>query len=278
MLRQTRHSEGVDLTRWSWDPAIIFGVALSAALYARGWLQLKHRHTTSAACFAAGLAVVVIALCSPIGVYDGQLFSLHMTEHLLLALVAAPLLLLGKPLVSLVLGLPRQERRGAARLLKVFTLVGPRTAVALYVTAFAVWHLPALYNLAQGQTPIHYLEHATFFATALLFWYPVIHPDGGPRRLPKIAGALYFAPAMVEGTLIGALFTFASRPLYATYSSIDDQQLAGLIMWIPGGLVYAAAVLALLMSVLREEERACRTTEMDMSPIARDDAVLFENA
>ncbi len=268
----------MDLTRWSWDPAVVFGVALSGVLYARGWLQLRHRDTTSAACFAAGLAFVVVALCSPIGVYDGQLFSLHMTEHLLLALVAAPLLLLGKPVVPLLLGLPRQERRGAAKLINSVTRVGPRTAVALYVTTFAVWHLPALYDLAQGQTPIHYLEHATFFATALLFWYPVIHPAGGPRRLPKVAGVLYFALPMFEGTLIGALFTFASRPLYATYSSIDDQQLAGLIMWIPGGIVYAAAVLVLLMSVLREEERAGRTAELDMSPIARDDAVLFENA
>ena len=268
----------MDLSRWSFDPVVLLGTALAAVLYARGWRQLKRRKTASAVYFGVGLGLILIALCSPVGTYDQQLFSAHMTEHLLLALGAAPLLLLGKPMVPLLLGLPRQERRGAASLFKGLTAVGPRTALAMYAATFGLWHLPVLYDLAQGQTPVHYLEHVMFFGTALLFWYPVIHPDGGPRRLPKIAGVLYFALPMLEGTLIGALFTFAARPLYATYSSIDDQQLAGLIMWIPGGLVYAAAVLALLTSALREEERACRTAEADLAAVTRDDAVLFENA
>jgi cytochrome c oxidase assembly factor CtaG len=261
----------MELSAWSWDPAVLLGVALAGVLYARGWLHLKRRGTGQAICFAAGLALIVLALCSPIGTYDQQLFSLHMTEHLLLALGAAPLLLLARPMVPLLWGLPTQERRGAGRLLRPHApltrfgtaLVEPKVALALFSIGFAVWHVPTLYDAAQGQSAIHYLEHTVFFVTALLFWWPVIHPHGGPRRLSKFAAIVYFALPMFEGTLIGALLTFSTHPLYATYASaarltglsaVDDQQLAGLIMWIPGGAVYAAAVLALVIGILRDEE------------------------
>jgi putative membrane protein len=271
---------------WVWDPAVMLSVVLAAALYARGWLHLRRRKRAEAACFYSGLGVIVIALCSPIGAYDAQLFSLHMSEHLLLALVAPPLLLLGRPLVAMLWGLPPQERLGAARLLAphgVLARIGwkltqPRTAVTLYVVAFAVWHLPALYDLAQGASPIHWTEHITFFATALLFWWPVIHPHGGPRRLPKMAAIVYFAVPMVEGALLGGLLTLANTPLYRTYA-LEDQQLAGLIMWIPGGIVYAAAVLAALLSVLREENaRANDVGQLDPPAPPRDDTILFEHA
>jgi putative membrane protein len=228
---------------------------------------------SEAMCFAAGLALILLALVSPIGTYDQALFSLHMTEHLLLTVGAAPLLLLGKPLVPLLWGLPDQERRGAARLLKprgtLFrlgsSLARPPTALALFTITFALWHVPALYDAAQGQTLVHYAEHTLFFTTALLFWWPVIHPGGGARTLGKIAAIAYVSIPMLEGTLIGALLTFAQRPFYTTYvaaprltglSPVDDQQLAGLIMWIPGGLVYGVAVLWLLATVLHDEEAA----------------------
>jgi putative membrane protein len=281
---------------WSLDPAVLLVVVIAGGLYVRGWLRLKRRGVSNALAFACGSSLVLLALCSPIGAYDQQLFSLHMTEHLLLALGAAPLLLLGKPLVPLLSGLPPSERRTVARMLapgRPLPTLGrhvadPRVAMLVYVGAFAVWHLPPLYDLAQGSSPAHYLEHLTFFATALMFWWPVIHPRGGPRRLPKMASIIYFALPMVEGTLIGGLLTFANAPLYATYvqaprltglSVVEDQQLAGLIMWIPGGLVYAAAVLASLVGVLREEEAAPRLErQANATSIARDDTILFEHA
>jgi cytochrome c oxidase assembly factor CtaG len=280
----------VDLTAWSWDPVVLLGVGAAAVLYARGWRYLRRRgsHTATraeAACFAAGLGMILLALISPIGTYDQALFSLHMTEHLLLTAAAAPLLLLGKPLVPLLWGLPAQERRGASRLLRprgallgiCGALARPSTALALFTITFALWHVPALYDAAQGQTLVHYAEHVLFFTTALLLWWPVIHPGGGARTLGKIAAIAYISIPMLEGTLIGALLTFAQRPFYATYiaaprltglSAVEDQQLAGLIMWIPGGLVYGVAVLWLLASVLRDEEAAEAAEESRAAQLA----------
>jgi cytochrome c oxidase assembly factor CtaG len=265
----------MSLTAWTWDPAVLVGVGLAAAVYWRGWLKLKrrggHPKNWQLACFLSGLALVLVSLESPIGTYDQQLFVMHMTEHILLTLAAAPLLLLGAPLVPLLWGLPDQERRGAGRLIKPHstlhrlgaTLTRPFVSLTIFVVVFAVWHIPSLYDLAQGHTTVHYLEHILFFASAILFWWPVIHPSGGARTLSLVASTLYFAGPMFEGTLIGALLTFAPRPLYATYllaprisglSPLDDQQLAGLIMWIPSGLVYAGTVLYLISLALRDED------------------------
>ena len=183
----------MDLGAWSLDPFVFLGVGVAAFLYARGWRYLRRRgrHAATrvhAACFGLGLGLILLALVSPIGTYDSDLFSLHMTEHLLLTVGAPPLLLLGSPLVALLWGLPDQERRGAARLLRpnagLFKvgsrLARPAVALTLFVMTFALWHVPVLYDAAQGQTLIHYTEHVMFFTTALLFWWPVIHPAGAP--------------------------------------------------------------------------------------------------
>ena len=298
----------MDLTAWSFDPLVVIGVLVSGGLYWRGWRKLRRKskataHVREAECFGLGLALLLIALCSPIGTYDQQLFSAHMVEHLLLTIGAPPLLLLGKPLLPVLWGLPDAERRGAALLLAPSNalaqiggkLAEPRIALTLFVGSFAVWHVPTFYDAAQGPNVIHYLEHAVFFTTALLFWWPVIHPSGGSRTLSKVAAIAYFSVPMFESTLIGALLTFATRPFYATYalapritslSAVDDQQLAGLIMWIPGGLVYVAAILWLLASLLREEEDIADATDLIGGPSAQahpstvsgDDPLLFEHA
>ena len=295
----------MDLTAWSWDPVVLVGVLLAGGLYWRGWHRLRRKskaaaQVRAAQCFGLGLALLVLALCSPIGTYDQTLFSLHMVEHLLLTIAVPPLLLLGRPLVPILWGLPDAERRGAARLIGPTsaparigqTLAEPKLALTLFVVTFAVWHVPALYDAAQGQTGLHYLEHTAFFLTAILFWWPVIHPSGGSRTLSKVAGIGYFSVPMFESTLIGALLTFSTRPFYATYalaprvtslSVVDDQQLAGLIMWIPGGLVYVAAILWLLASLLREEEDLADAalgtgTQPHAASVPGDDPLLFKHA
>ncbi len=250
-------------------------LALSAGFYLAGWRQIG-RHDPSRSilpswrlwCFFLGLATILVALLSPIGVYDDVFFFMHMIQHLLLMLVAAPLLLLGAPLLPMLWAFPRNVRVGLGRLFapgpvqSVFTvLTHPAVTVALYCAVEAIWHIPRFYDAAQGRTVVHDLEHAIFLGAALLFWWPVIHPAGGRRRLSYAPGVVYFLPPMLVGTLIGALLTFAERPLYPYYehvprewgiSVVQDQQLAGLIMWVPGGLVFLVPVFIFLVLLLRE--------------------------
>ncbi len=275
------------MTSWELDPGVLISIAVAAGVYGLGWRRLRRRSRSAAdpvaaAFFGAGLLVVALALMSPVGALDQQLFSLHMTEHLLLTLVAPPLLLLGRPLLPVLWALPRRDRRGAARLARLADK--PVVSVALFVLVFGAWHIPALYDAAQGPTLVHYLEHGTVFITAMLFWWPVLQPSTGPRVLGRLASILYFTPPMLEGTLIGALLTFASHPLYRTYvqSPIEDQQLAGLIMWVPGGMVYAAAVLWQVALLLRDEEiaeeRSARVAQVDSTTVSADDPFLPEKA
>lgn len=250
-------------------------IALSVGLYLTGWWRIK-RHSSSHSvlptwrlwCFLLGLATIWVALLSPIGVYDDLFFFIHMIQHLLLMLLAAPLLLLGAPLLPMLWAFPRDIRVGVGRLFApglihtVFsTLTHPAVAVTLYCLVESVWHIPRFYDAAQGRTLTHNLEHAIFLGAALLFWWPVIHPAGGRRRLSYAAGVVYFLPPMLVGTLIGALLTFAPRPLYSYYehvprvwgiSVLQDQQLAGLIMWVPGGLAFLVPVFVFLVLVLSE--------------------------
>jgi putative membrane protein len=268
----------VSLAAWTWDPGVLLTLGAIAVWYGLGWRHWVRRSRARparwrAAAFYSGVVLIVLALLSPIGTYDVQSFALHMLQHMLLVVGAAPLLLLGAPLLALLWGLPEQERRGLGRLLRRetplhglgTTLTHPLVSGTLFLTVFGVWHIPALYDAAQGRTLIHDLEHALFLATAILFWWPVIHPGGGARRLSSLGAMAYLVPPMLEGTVVGALLTFAPQPLYTTYrassgfaglSTIEDQQLAGLIMWLPSGLIYLGAILTLLGLALREPHQA----------------------
>jgi putative membrane protein len=268
----------VSLAAWTFDPGVLLSLAALVTVYACGWRRWASRSRVPpspwrAAAFVVGILLILLALLSPIGTYDQQSFALHMLQHMLLVVGAAPLVLLGAPLVALLWGLPEQERRGLGRLLRRETplhrlgtrLAHPLVSGTLFLTIFGLWHIPVLYDAAQGRTFVHDLEHTLFLTAALLFWWPVIHPGGGARRLSSLGAMAYLVPAMLEGTVIGALLTFAPLPVYATYrastgfaglSALEDQQLAGLIMWLPSGLVYLGAILALLGLALREQRQA----------------------
>ena len=285
-----RSQGGIDLSpdlvavlgSWSWEPPVVLGMLAASALYALGWVRLSQRRRRPAHlaawrawCFAVGIGAIGLALLSPIGVFSQLFFFAHMTQHLLLVVAAAPLLLLGAPLLPMLWALPRGLRLGIGRLFapgsllqRLFgALTHPFVAGPLFIGMLALWHLPSFYDEAQGRTLVHDLEHLCFLGTALLFWWPVIHPAGGRRRLSYGAAIPYLFFAMLEGNLIGALLTFADHPLYATYqrvprlwgiSLMQDQQMAGLIMWVPGGLAYFIPIFAVLAMLLKEEERAAR--------------------
>ena len=266
------------LLSWSFEPTIVVGLAVAAGLYIRGWRKLRSRGRGGrilkpwrAWCFGGGLATVAIALLSPIGTFDSLFFFMHMIQHVLLIMIAAPLIWLGAPLLPTIWAFDRPNRRRIGRLFReghpihrIFhSLTGAGVALTVFIVVLFVWHYPPLYNAAQGRTLVHDLEHAMFFGSALLFWWPVVHPSGGRRRLPYGAGILYIFPAKRAGIVLGAGLSHSQTPYYSAYtelpriwgiSALADQQLAGLIMWVFGGLLFIIPLLALVIMMMREDE------------------------
>ena len=201
----------------------------------------------------AGWAVLCVALLSPIDQWGTRLFWVHMVQHELLMVVAAPLLVTGRPLEAWTWGLAPAWRNALGRLrlpllTRVWTNVtGVRGAWSLHAAALWIWHVPIFFALAVLDDGIHTLQHASFLGTALLFWWSVL-PRAG--RQPQAAALISLFTTMLHSGALGALLTFAPRPWYAPYgggpglSALEDQQLGGLIMWAPGGLAYLLAGLA----------------------------------
>ena len=246
-------------------------LALTALLAARGAWSLWRRANAGAgvrrweaASFAGGWMVLALTMLSPLDAFGEQLFWAHMVQHELLMLVAAPLLVLSRPLPTLAWGLPRATRQAAARLAgraglgaALRWLARPGTAGALHAAVLWGWHAPALFEAALHVPWVHDLQHASFFGSALLFWWALL---GGPRARFG-AGILVLFATMVHTSLLGALLTFSGRALYASYeattppwglSALEDQQLGGLIMWVPGGMAYLMAGLALVAGRLAQ--------------------------
>jgi len=193
--------------------------------------------------------VVALALESPLDELSGSLFFAHMVQHLLLIAVAAPLLVLGAPLTPWLWALPPSARRGTSRLWRRLAwLELPVVALILHSAALWLWHIPALYDAALASRPIHVLEHLAFLGTAVLFWWSVLRVGAAGSALGVVC---VFALAL-QSTLLGALLTFSPGAWYSSHAAttaafgltpVEDQQFAGLIMWIPGGVIYLVAAL-----------------------------------
>lgn len=252
---------------WNTDPILVLAIGTAVALFLRGWQRdavcpRGWRHPAG----AAGLAAVAFALLSPLDALGSTLASAHMLQHIILILVAAPLLAAGKALATMSHGLPSAFRGGARQALwssgagsAVRMLRRPGTAWALHVSALWLWHSAALYEAALGSHWLHGLEHVSFFATALLFWSVVLRPAPGPGTLPGLALLLVFAMAL-QGVLLSALLTFSPTPWYESYGErarawgldpLLDQQLAGVMMWVPGGLIHVGIALLLVTAGMR---------------------------
>ena len=261
---------------WSLDAGIVLSLAAAAALYACGlsrlWQHAGAGHgvsTWEARAFCAGWLMLVMALVSPLHALGEVLFSAHMAQHELLIALVAPLLILGRPLLVVLWALPAGWRRSASawtrwRVVRngwrAFTL--PAVAWLLHAAAVWAWHVPRLYDAALTSQALHALQHASFLATGLLFWWALVH--GREVRMGYGPSIVYvFTTALHTGGL-GALLTFAPAPWCTAYEGttaawgltrLEDQQLAGLIMWIPGSMTYLAAALVLVAAWLREAER-----------------------
>lgn len=269
------------LTRWSLQPGVVAGLAVAALWYGLGLARRRGSHRSQAVvlprwrvgCYYAGLAAVALALLSSIDQLAQLLFAIHMVQHLLLQIVAPPLILLGRPVVPYLWALSPRGRAGLARLLRPSSvtaalfgwLARPAVAFPLFIVATWVWHLPPLYDTALRHEPVHALEHALFFGTALLFWWPVIHPSGGRRHLPRELAPIYLFAANMALLPVGTALTFASAPIYPYYaalprlwgiSAITDQQVGGLIMWVGGGLVLTGQAVLAFFAFFVADERA----------------------
>jgi putative membrane protein len=265
---------------WPWDALVVTLLVGSALVYGTGvralWSHAGLGHGLGrirALSFGGGLALVAVALLSPLDRASEVLFSAHMAQHEVLTLLAPPLLVLGAPHVAFAWALPSRSRsrvltalRSPALLSLFRTLTAPVFALVVHLAVLSLWHLPALFELALRSEAVHALQHATFLGTAALFWWSLL--AGRYGRLGYGAGVIFvFVTAIYSGTL-GALIAVARSTWYPTHAArtwatgvdaLADQQLAGLLMWIPGGIVLLTCALALFGAWLGELERRHRS-------------------
>ena len=254
-------------TAWEFDPAVVVSLALAAFLYSRGARRERGTSRGRAAAFWWGWAVLVLALISPLHPLGEALFSAHMVQHELLMIVAAPLLVMSRPLVPFLWGMPLDLRRGLGQWAKrgyVQTawrgLTDPFTAWCIHALALWAWHAPAAFQATLSSQLVHAAQHLSFLVSALLFWWSLFYARG---RMAYGAAVLYVFSTAVHTSILGALLTFARTGWYPAYAAtvppwqltpLEDQQIGGLIMWVPAGVIYLAAALVLFAGWLRESD------------------------
>jgi len=266
-----------DVLRWGAEWYVLACLALSLGLYvlgaARLWSRARQSRATllrQSACFGTGWLALALALASPIDGAGSLAFAAHMVQHEVLMIMAAPLLVLGRPFGPWTWALPPSWRQGVGRLTRApavalpwRALTAPLSAWLLHFAALWLWHVPALFQAGLQNNGVHALQHASFLFTALLFWWAVL---GGQRTgATPGAGIVYLFTTMMYTGALGALFTVSETIWYPAYghsaahfglTPLEDQQLGGLIMWIPAGLVYLVAGLVLAAGWLRRGEPA----------------------
>jgi putative copper resistance protein D len=267
------------LLEWSLDPLALAAVTLTGLAYLLAVRRVNRAHPTNPHpahrtwLFVAGLAVIGVALVSPIEAYEGLLFSVHMVQHMLLQLLAAPLLLAGAPItLALRAASPGLRRRILAVLQSriVHLLAFPVVAWVLFAAVNWGWHFSSWYDLALENDALHYFQHATFLGAALLFWWPALGADPSPWRLYHPVRLLYLFLAMPQNSFLGVALMSATTVLYPHYvtngrawglSPLEDQQLGGVIMWVVGDLAFLAGMAVVVALWVRHEER--RTRRLD---------------
>jgi cytochrome c oxidase assembly factor CtaG/ferredoxin len=275
------------LRSWPVAPWLYVSLLLPAAIYLRGWRDMNRRAPRTwplgrLAAFQGGLGALFLALGSPVEPFGSLLLQVHMIQHLLLMMVAPPLIWLGAPLLPMVRGLPRPVRiywvspiLRSPSVRRVFgRLSHPAPALALYLLTTWIWHSPGIYEAALSTTALHRLQHACFLGSSLLFWYPVVRPyPSRPRWSPWLL-LPYLLIADLSNTVLSALLTFSDRVLYPHYgqiprvagiSALDDQSTAGVIMWVPGSVAFLLPLFGIGTRLLYGEKRENRPSSSRVS-------------
>lgn len=256
------HSANEWWGRWNWDPLTIASLALLSFLYAFGLARLWRRAGAGRGfspwqptAFAAAMLSLFIALISPIDPASDELQSAHMIQHMLIMMVAAPLFVVGAPALVMLWALPSRWRQSAGRwMVQIgawrppwYLLWHPLLLCVLFAVALWVWHLPALYQAALRSRPVHEVQHISFFIASCLFWRVLLDPLSR-WRMNVGAGVVYLFLTSLHATLLGVFMALSPRVWYGDYlprtaswnlTPLEDQQLAGLIMWMPACMIYA---------------------------------------
>jgi putative membrane protein len=275
-----------DLWRtWSFDPLVIISLVISAAVYGLGIYNLWRASQKGSgvsfwevSAFTGGWLALVLALVSPLHPWGEVLFSAHMTQHEILMLVAAPLFVLSRPFVATLWAMPRNLRKSVNGAIKTNSVqsawhfvTNPFAAWLIHALALWTWHIPFLFQATLKSDLVHTLQHMSFFLSALLFWWAIM---ASPRGAVSYgAGVLYLFTTSVHSGLLGVFLTLTTKLWYPVYEKstaswgltpIEDQQIGGLIMWIPAGVVYIIAGLLMFAGWLRESEKRVRQREQKM--------------
>jgi putative membrane protein len=268
---------------WSLDLPILIPAAIVAFFYARGLHEWKDRHRSHpwwrTALYYSGLATLVLSIVSPLDSLGSHHFFMHMTQHVLIMLVGIPLILLGAPTTPMLRGMPKWLRLGVvagvagdsiARAAWRF-LTHPIIAAVLYTLVVVAWHLvPGWYDAAVTNEAVHYLQHASFAGTAFLFWWNVIDPAPLRASMGYLLRMVYVFVAATAQSLVAAMLALADEPFYDVYvdarrifslSPLSDQELGGLIMWIPGQMLHLVVIGALFAVWAVKSERRQRELE-----------------
>jgi putative copper resistance protein D len=269
------------LLAWSVDPTVVVPVALLGAAYLWAVRRVDRAHPANrvppirTVCWLLGLAVILLALQSPIERYDTTLFSVHMVQHILLTLIAPPLLALGAPITLLLRAVRPETRRRVV--LPVLHSLPVRIVTFPVVTwllfALAMWgtHFSPIFNQSLEEPTVHQLEHVFYLVAGCLFWWPVVALDPSPWRMREPARILYTFLQMPQNSFLGLAIISATTPLYAHYATLvrdwgptvlDDQLMAGALMWVVGDLVFLTAILGILVGWMRREEREAHASDI----------------
>jgi putative copper resistance protein D len=263
--------------RWSFEPAVVVPIVLAGVLYVRAVRVLRRRRRATSwaaeeAYFLAGLGVLAAALVSPIDAFADDALSVHMVQHLLITLVAPPLLLLGRPITLLHATSSREASATVTRVSRstiARVLGSPLFGFAAFSIALWASHVSAVYEATLENDVLHAAEHATYLLTACLFWWPVVARDPGARRLSYPGRLLYLFLSMPMMSLLGFVVTYSDRVLYPHYiassgsvgAALADQQLGGAIMWESSMLGGALALSLVLMAWFRHDDVEARRAD-----------------
>lgn len=280
---------------WNVDPIVATSMLVASWVYLRGISVHRRKagegsvlHRWHAWAWVGAMTILATALFSPLDALGGALFSAHMVQHVLLFLVAPMLLAAARPFVAVPWALPASSRKRLllwshrAGVVQRFRAAwsNPIVVWMTFTAVLWIWHVPALYDAALRSTLVHRIEHLSFMAGAFLFWSWLLSSRVGQSSQKGLAVLVVFT-SVIQSGLLGALLTFARSPIYEGHlpftdawglTPLEDQQLAGLIMWIPMGMWFTLTTILIFFAWLRDADRSVRQWESDIDYVAPDAA------